>query len=300
MHVKTNIEHNIIQIVVIAICPLLLVMENIHQALFFVLATIICFFVSALVCYIFNKFLSRNLKIFITAILSTFIITLINELLKDHSFWGLQADNHCFFAVLSTICLCVDIYFIDTKALVSRYFPKLVSDCLIFAAIAFIYTFFIELFGYGTAFGKVTSVKGTAFFRSITFKLIWLGIVCIIADALYRIYMKYSDKRRIIYQKYVKRIRDEKEYQYNELRKKKLLTSPVEIKYVNGEKAEEISQKSSENASLAEEDVEDKPSEEEKDKEEKPNKRKRRKVKLSKETKVEKLYDTKKDEGGNK
>ena len=234
MHVKTNIEHNFIQVAILAICPLLLVMENIHQALFFIVATIVCFLISALVCLVFNKFLSRNLKIFITALLSTFIITLINELLKNNSFWGLQSSDHCFFAVLSTICLCVDIYFIDTKAVVSRYFVKLITNCVIFALLSFIYVFFVELLGYGTIFGKATSVTGAEFFRSITFKFIWLGLVCVVFDAIYRIYIKYYDKRNITYQKFVKRIRDEKEYQYNELRKKKLLTSPVEIKYVNG------------------------------------------------------------------
>lgn len=278
MHVKTNIEHNIVQVIVLAICPLLIVMQNIHQALFFVLTTIACYLISALVCYVFNKFLSRNLKIFVTALLSTFIITLINQYLKTNSFWKLSSNDQCFFSVLSTIALCIDIYFIETKAVVKRILPKMLADSLLFAAIAFVYVFVIEFLGFGTIFGKsISKFAGNAFFSSITFKLIWLGIVAVIADALYRVYMKHITKKRLTYQKYVKKIRDEKEFQYDDLRRRKLLTSEVEIKKLTGEKLDEVAEKLAENT--IEKEKESKEDLEEESKDEKPKKRRKLKLK---------------------
>ena len=61
--------------------------------------------------------------------------------------------------------------------------------------------------------------------------------------------------------------------------------------------AEEISQKSSENAPIKDETVDETATKEEVV-EEKPSKKKKHKLKVSKGAKVEKLYDTKKGEGG--
>lgn len=294
MHVRTNIEHNITHVIVVAICPLLLVSQTMKESMFFIIATALCFLISAFVCFVFNKYLSRNIKVFVTMILSTFIITIFNELIRKSGFLGLQSSNDWYFVVLSTVCLCVDIYFIDTKAMVQNYFLKLISDCLLYAALMFVYTFVIEFLAYGTMFNKqVFKFAGEAFFSTITFKLLWLGILCIIADALYRVYMKNADKKKMTYQKYVKKIRDEKEFQYNELYRNKLLTSEVEVKTISGDMAEEMKQKSAENASIAEE----KPEEEVEEDTKKTKKKKQKKQKKSKGAKVEKAFNVKNIEG---
>ena len=74
MHIKTNIEHNMVQIIVLAICPLILVVNTMTQGLFFIVSTILCFVLSSFLCGLLNKYFSRNVKIFVTAVLSSFII----------------------------------------------------------------------------------------------------------------------------------------------------------------------------------------------------------------------------------
>lgn len=300
MHVKTNIEHNIIQVIVLAICPLLLVVQNTTQALFYMIATSICFLISSIVCFVFSKYMSRNIKIFITAILSTFIITIINLLLKKVKLWDLESSDYHFFAVLTTICLCIDVYFIETKAVVPHYLPKVFMDCVGFSFILFIYAFVLEFLSLGTIFGKaLPNYSGNLFFGSITFRLIWLGVLCIIVDALYRIYMRKTDKRKMTYQKYIKKIRDEKEFQYNELYRKRLLTSDVEIKKISGDKIDDINQKVSENLSP---NIEQRVQEqEESEKEEKKGKKEKvKKSKKSKNAKVEQVFNPNKSEGDEK
>ncbi len=301
MHVKTNIEHNIIQVAVLAICPLLLVVQTTTQALFYMIATSICFLISSIVCFVFSKFMSRNVKIFITAILSTFIITIVNLLLSKIKLWNLESSDYHFFAVLTTICLCIDVYFIETKAVVPHYLPKVFMDCVWFSLILFIYSFVLEFLSLGTVFGKaIPHYFGNEFFGSLTFRLIWLGVLCIIVDALYRVYVRKNDKKKMTYQKYIKKIRDEKEFQYNELYRKRLLTSDVEIKKVAEEKLDEMNQKVSENLSPS---IETKPVEEveeEPAKEKKNKKGKIKKSKASKNAKVEKVFNPKKSEGDEK
>ncbi len=306
MHVKTNIEHNIIQVIVLAICPLLLVVQSATQALFYMLATSICFIISSIVCFVFSKFMSRNVKIFITAILSTFIITIINFLLKDVSLWDLSSSDYHFFAVLTTVCLCIDVYFIETKSVVPHYLPKVFMDSVLFSLLLFIYAFVLEFLSIGTVFGKtIPHYSGNEFFGSITFRFIWLGVLCIVADAIYRIYMRRTDKKKMTYQKYIKKIRDEKEYQYNELYRKKLLTSDVEIKRIAEDKIDELNQKVSENLfpvsdGKDESKTNDQRGEDLKVEKKKQKKQKTKKSKKSKNAKVTKVFDPNKGEGDEK
>ncbi len=302
MHVRTNIEHNIIQVVVLSLCPLMLVMENIHQAIYFVVTTLACYWVSAFVCFVFKRYLSRNLKIFITALLSTFIVTIVTKYLGNNSFFKLQSEESCYFAVLSATCLCIDIYFIEKNVVVKKYLPKVLTDSLLFALIAFIYVFVIELFGFGTAFGAKTLIGANSFFASITFKLIWLGVVAIFSDAIYRVCLRRAEQKTLAYQKYVKKIRDEKEFQYEELRRNKLLTSEIEIKKYGGEKpADEEGEKE-----LPQEDDEKSETEgdETAESDEKPIKRKKKskhsRPRKKGKGKVEKVFknSSKTDEGG--
>ena len=85
MHIKSNIEHNVIDVVILAICPLVLIMDNASSALYYICATAFCFIISAIICLMLNKFLSKTMKVFITAVLSTFLITIFNYLIQDKS-----------------------------------------------------------------------------------------------------------------------------------------------------------------------------------------------------------------------
>lgn len=252
MHIKTNIEHNMIQIIILAVCPLLMVVSSLTQALFFAVATTICFCVSAFVCGMFNKFFSRNIKIFVTAVLSSFIITIIDVILRQKPKFGLETNDDCFYAVLSTICLCLDVYFIDSNSVIKLHMFKTIITCGIFSGILMLYALIVELLGSGSVFGgKIFNVGSSgAFFSSITFKLILLGIIAVAADYIYRWRQNKIYEKKIIAEKYVRKVRDEKLFQYEELRRKKLLTSQVEINTVKEDFIEKINQKDAENQSI--------------------------------------------------
>ena len=78
MHIRTNLEANVIHFVTLAICPLLVITLTLENSLFFIVTTAISILISAFVCSVFNKYLSKTMKIFITTILSTFIVTICN------------------------------------------------------------------------------------------------------------------------------------------------------------------------------------------------------------------------------
>ena len=124
MHIKSNIEHNVIQIVVLAICPLLMVINNLNQAFFYIISTSVCYFVSAIVCKIFSKYLDSSLKIFVTAVLSTFVMTFLNIVLKNHTIMSIETSDDIYFSVLATICICLDTYFVDKKSETKLYIFK--------------------------------------------------------------------------------------------------------------------------------------------------------------------------------
>ena len=139
MRVKSNSQQTVVQVVILAICPLLMVIDNLNQALFYILATCICFAVSAVVCKMFNKLFSKNMKVFVTAILSTFILTIVNYMLGKHTILGIETPTASYYAVLSTICLCLDAYFLDKKSERKLYFFKVIYDCVYFAVILMIF-----------------------------------------------------------------------------------------------------------------------------------------------------------------
>ena len=279
MHIKTNIEHNMIQIIILAICPLLLVVNTVTQAVFFIFATGVCFIVSAFVCGLFNRYFSKNIKIFVTAVLSSFIIAILDFLLKKEPKFGLESNSDCFYAVLSVICLCLDIYCIDSKSIVKLHMIKTFITTGIFAGILLVYGMIIEILGYGSFFGGKI-MEGNEFFASITFKFILLGILTVVADYIYRYYQTKANEKKMAYEKYVRKIRDEKLFQYDELRRKKLLTSKIEINNVKEDFIQIIEQKNAENESV-EEDIKKslKQSEIKKPVENKKNKSKNKKVK---------------------
>ncbi len=255
MHIKTNIEQNMIQLIVIAVCPLILVVNTMVQGIFFSIATALCFSLSSIICGLLNKYFSRNVKVFITAVLSSFIIAIFNYMLKQEPKLGLQANKDCFYAVLSTICLSLDVYCINSKSVVKLHMIRTFFDCGIFAGVLIGFSTIVELFGSGSILGiHLFNPSIGAFFQSITFKLILLGLITIALDSVYRFRQNRVTEKKILYEKYVRKIRDEKMFLYDDFRRKKLLTSKVEINNVNQEYVDEINQKNAENQSL-EEDV---------------------------------------------
>lgn len=289
MHIKTNIETSFIQIVILAICPLLLFVNNCGDAVYYIAATTVCFLLSAFVCFVFNKFLSKTVKIFITAVLSTFIITIFNYFVEKYGILGLTVSDENYFAVLSTIILSIDSIYLETKALVNNFLFKLIRTVLVFALFVMIYGLFKEFFAWGTLFNKqiIKTYFGYKFFESIAFDFILLGCMCVIGEIINRVIVRKINRENMMYEKYVKKIRNEKKFQYDELRRKKLLVTPVETNKIGGDDAELIKEKENENKVVVQEGAEPEV------KEEKPvkKKKKNKKLKVSKEAKIEKLTE---------
>ena len=297
MHIKSNIEHNIIDVVILALCPLIIIMDNSMSALYYIVATAICFVFSAIICLMLNKYLSKTMKVFITAVLSTFLITIFNYLIQEYSFLGLSASDQNYYAILSTIVMSIDIYYIDTKAVVNHYFVRVLISILVYALVSLIFIVVKEFLSFGTIFNwKPFKYSGYAFFETVVFSFIWLALLCVICEIVFRKISKFIEQRHMAYAKLLKQIKNERVFQYDTLRRQKLLSSNVEIKYVDNVDFEEILDKDNKNESLASLDNDDKDDVEDKTT---TIKKKKSKLKVSKETKVQQVFDKEK-KGGKK
>ncbi len=296
MHIKTNVEMSFIHVVVLAICPLLMLVSNADQALYFVLSASVCYLLSAFVCFVFNRHLSKSLKIFIVALLSSLLITIIDYAIENYGILGLTVPATSIYAVISAIILSVDAVYLESKAVTKNFFFNLIRTAAVFILLGMVFAIVKEFLAYGSVFGKkLFKYNGYAFFETITFELLWLGILCFIAEYIHRIVRKKIDKKNIAYQKFVKKIRVEKVFQYDTLRRKKLLVSEINTNKIDGEKIEEIKEKESENELV---EVEENSEESVQETTATPiKKKKNKKLKFSKETKVEKVYDRQRKEG---
>ena len=100
-------------------------------------------------------------------------------------------------------------------------------------------------------FGKqITSYSGFGFFNTIASDFLLLGLMCFLFDLLFRWIDKQIENKNIKYQKYIKTIRDEKSFQYDSLRRQKLLVNEIEVNNMNAKEAEKIIQKNSENEAI--------------------------------------------------
>ena len=299
MHIKSNIEHNVVDVVILAICPLILVMDTVDAALYYIAATALCFILSAIVCLALNKYLSKIMKVFITAVLSTFLITIFNYLIAEYDLLGLTSSDKNYYAVLSTIVMSIDIYYIDNKAAVNHYFARVLNSVFVFAIITLVYVVIKEFLSFGTVFDhKLFKFAGYDFFRTITFSFILMAFLCAVSAALFRAISKYMQNKQMAYAKLLKQVKNERIFQYDSLRRQKLLTSEVEIKYIDDEELEVIRDKDNKNESLAEL-VDDKGESEEIDGHTTEIKKSKSKLKVSKETKVQQIFDRNK-KGGKK
>ncbi len=296
MHIRTNVEMSFIHIVVLAICPLLLVMSNANQALYYVLATSVCYLISSFVCWVFNRHLNNSLKIFIVALLSSLLVTIIDYAVSNYSILGLTKQDNSFFVVITTVILSADAVYLESKALTKNFFISLIRTVLVYIIITLLFAIVKEFLAYGTIFDKkIFKYNGYEFFDSITFELLWLGLLCFVSEYIFRFVTKKLDEKKITYQKFVKKIRNEKVFQYDNLRRQKLLISEINTNKIDGEKIEEIKEKESENELV---EVEESEETQETTASSVPKKKKKnRRLKFSKETKVEKVYDRQKKEG---
>ena len=299
MHLRTNIEMSFVHIAILALCPLMFVMEHADYAVYFILATCVCYFISALVCLIFNKFFSRSVKVFVTAILSVFIVTLLDVVIEQFSLLGLTVAVHedGAFAIISTTILSIDITYINTKAVAKNYFWKIVRAMFVFAIMGFAYSVVKEFLAFGTMFGhRMFGFTGHAFCQTMAFNWLWMGIIAFIAEIINRAITKKITDRQIVYQKLLKKVREEKVFQYDSLRRQKVLVSQMEINRIDGEKVEEIVEKESANEVVDMNEITDKPEGEGDVVEDAKPKKKKKKLKVSKQAKVEQVFEKKSKE----
>lgn len=249
MHIKTNIEHSPVQIIVLAICPLLLVVSSVNEAVFFVCGTIICLLISQLFLMMFNKYLNNNVKAMLTAIISAFLIIVSTILVKD--FTQYQMPENAYFIIFSTTVISAEFIYFRNKAVTKHYFLYIFKIIFIFTLLTFVYALIKEFLAFGTIYKKqLFKFAGAKFCQSMIFNLLLLATLCALFDYVVRSIDKKVETKNMVYQKYIKIIRNEKAFQYDRLRREKLLTNDIEVNRVNKEDAEKIAQKESENEAI--------------------------------------------------
>lgn len=249
MHIKTNIEHSPVQIIVLAICPLLLVVSSVNEAVFFVCGTIICLLISQLFLMLFNKYLNNNVKAMLTAIISAFLVIVSTILVKD--FTQYQMPENAYFIIFSTTVISAEFIYFRNKAVTKHYLLYIFKIIFIFALLTFVYALIKEFLAFGTIYKKqLFKFAGVKFCKSMIFNLLLLATLCALFDYVVRSIDKKVETKNMVYQKYIKIIRNEKAFQYDRLRREKLLTNDIEVNRVNKEDAEKIAQKESENEAI--------------------------------------------------
>ena len=249
MHIKTNIEHSPVQIIVLAICPLLLVVSSVNEAVFFVCGTIICLLISQLFLMMFNKYLNNNVKAMLTAIISAFLVIVSTILVKD--FTQYQMPENAYFIIFSTTVISAEFIYFRNKAVTKHYLLYIFKIIFIFALLTFVYALIKEFLAFGTIYKKqLFKFAGAKFCKSMIFNLLLLATLCALFDYVVRSIDKKVETKNMVYQKYIKIIRNEKAFQYDRLRREKLLTNDIEVNRVNKEDAEKIAQKESENEAI--------------------------------------------------
>ena len=249
MHIKTNIEHSSVQIIILAICPLLLVVSTIYQALFFMASTIVCLLVSQIFIFIFNRFLNNNVKTMLTALISALFVTAGMILVKEYTDKVLPETSY--FVVFSTIILNAEFVYFRNKAVMKHYFFSILKIIFIFATIGFVYAVIKEFTALGTLFDyNLFKFNGFAFCRTMMFNLLLLALLCAVFDYVVRLIDKVYETKSMVYQKYVKIIRNEKAFQYDKLRRERVLANDIEVNKLSRSDAEKLKQKESENEAI--------------------------------------------------
>lgn len=249
MHIKTNIEHSSVQIIVLAICPLLMVVSTINQAIFYMSGTILCLLVSQIFITIFNRFLNNNVKTMLTALISALIVTASMILVKEYT--NKVMPETSYFIIFSTVILNAEFVYFRNKAVMRHYFFSILKIIFIYALLGFVYATIKEFTSFGTLFDyRLLNFDGFKFCSTMMFDLVLLALLCAVFDYVVRIIDKVHETKSMVYQKYVKIIRDQKAFQYDRLRREKLLANEIEINRLSRADAEKLRQKVAENESI--------------------------------------------------
>jgi hypothetical protein len=80
--------------------------------------------------------------------------------------------------------------------------------------------------------------------------LLSIATLCALFDYTVRYIDKKRETKNMIYQKYVRIIRNEKAFQYDNLRREKLLANQIEVNRINKSDSEKIKQKEAENEAI--------------------------------------------------
>ncbi len=249
MHLKTNIEHSPVQIIVLAICPLMLAISTVSDAILMLSGTVICLVISQLFLTIFNRYLNNNVKTLLTAIISAMIVAIVAILIKEKT--DKVLPDNAYLMVFSTTILNAEFIYFNSKALKKHYFFNILKILLIFSVMMVLYSALKEFMSLGSIFGKKWfGFSGFSFCKTIIFDLLWLATLCAIFDFIVRYIDKQRETKNMVYQKYVRIIRAEKSFQYDKLRREKLLANEIEINRINKTDSEKIKQKQAENETI--------------------------------------------------
>lgn len=295
MHINSKFELNFVHIAVLAICPLLMTVVNFSAGIAVLFLSVISFVISLLICMVLAKRSSKNIRIFISALVSALVVVVFELMVKNKIVDSIGTASY--YSILSTIILCIDAFYIDTKATSKNYLIKVLRLITVYSIILIIYIVIKELLSFGTIGGiKLFNFDGYAFFKTITFDFLLLGLLCALASRFANFLIEISNEKKMVYNKYKAKVRNEKTFIYEYYRRNKLLTSEVIINKMGKDSKED------------DERVDGDDDESEKTKEKPTQKQKsvikhkpRRKLKLrvSKEAKVEKLFDRKGLKGDN-
>ena len=153
-------------------------------------------------------------------------------------------------AFSATILNAEFIYF-NNKALKKHYFLNILKILFIFSVMTVLYAALKEFMAFGSIYGKKWfEFSGFAFCETIIFDLLWLATLCAIFDFIVRYIDKKRETKNMVYQKYVRIIRAEKAFQYDKLRREKLLANEIEVNRINKTDSEKIKQKQAENETI--------------------------------------------------
>ena len=290
MRIKSKFELNFVHIAVLAICPLIVTTVNFYNAFTVLILSLISLVLSSLVCLIIAKNSSKTLRVFIAALVSALVVTGYELLVMNKIFEG--SGNVSSFAILSSIVLCVDLFYIDTKVS-KNYLIKIFRLIAVYSFILMLYASLKELFVTGTIGGLkiINNYVAVDFFKMVTFDFLVLGLLCALVDRVVSLLVNLFNDYAMVYNKYKQKIRGEKAFIYEYYRRKKLLTSEVEINEVG--KKEDSEDENDENDELEQEDKVPNKEEKQKISEIKHKPKGKSRLRVSKEARLEKMFDRK-------
>lgn len=304
MRIKSKNEINFVHIATLAVCPFMSLLVSFGSGMMLMGLSILSFLLSTFVCLLFFKKSNKNVRIFISAFVSALVVVAYEFFVNQNIFEAL--GSAAYFSILSAVVLSIDNSSYDSEASTTSFFIKIVRLVSVYCLISVIYFLLKELLCFGTIAGYklLENFEGYEFFKYITFDLMLLALLCAATNRIVLILVEIYNDKKLLYNKYKMKVRSEKQFLYDNLRRKKILTSEIEVNHINDAKFNDEEKDDEENSSPVNEDInkedgENQPQKEpvEDDKKEdnklkdKKKKRKKSHLKVSKEAKVEKVFD---------